>query len=93
MRKALALAGLGLLAACGPAYHDGYGGDGYYEPAPTYYSAPPAYYTPPPTYYRPAPVIVQPRPVIIVRPPPRPQPPPQRHCWWDHGRPPRYHCR
>ncbi len=90
MRKALALAGLGLLAACAPKA-DGIAGDGYYEPAPTYYSAPPTYYTPPPVYYTPPPVY-RPPPVIIVRPPPRPHPPP-RHCWWDSGRPPRYHCR
>lgn len=91
MRRAVALAGLVLLAACAPK-PDGFGGYGesYYEPAPTYYSPPPTYYSPPPTYYVPPPVVVRPPPVIVVRPPPRPQP---RHCWWDNGRPPRQHCR
>jgi len=47
---------IGTVISNGP----GYGGYGYYRPAPIYYSPAPVYYGAP-SYYRPAPVYVAPR--------------------------------
>jgi hypothetical protein len=47
---------IGTVISNGP----GYGGYGYYRPAPIYYAPAPVYYGPP-AYYRPAPVYAAPR--------------------------------